>query len=709
MLKNQSETFMVNFESDKVLSFENSNEQGTSYRADITTKMSNKSLSQTNKNSNWFKPYPGDKSGSDLDSDSDGGSVKSRKSKKKGKGNKNISYQPSKDRQNVAFYKTSVAKEPQTYTKNSTTPPKLAAAAAMAVTETATATATASAGLVTVPNPKPKLTLIQPVVSAVNNKKKRAKKRKATMPIGGADHKKVIESASPSENDEDMKEAASGTEDKNPNEEWESELMLKDKKWSVSKGIKNNSSLNELYNTPIIIKHNVAPKLRPSIPQPGFNILLGDSEDDSEDDQLTQSDLIENGEGDVHMQDQNDGVNAIEPVHNNGNFKSYIAVECLKMNECRFHGVINYTEAREKIFINALNLSPNLLGSVRMTYHKCPTIHFKFKKDIDVSNLPNQGFYIERKYHSGGMQMSDRIQCRIVGLPKPKPKPGSEINTGVSNIHARNDQNERREDKTFRRNQSHTTDEIQTVRINGITSTSDIAKVRKWLVMYGELMSEITEDNYYEPDPDADKVGNGVFSVQMKIKKQIPNFLPALGLKIRIHYKDCILLCPNCYRVHPRRKCLNAKLTWIGYVNRFIQNNPALESQAYGRWWQIVLNEYQNPFLSGNKTIPENHTDENISRAKNNGAKSSNHTENNKDHITNKLREIRNKTKTIQSDTNLRDSFEKSIEKLVSQGLSNTEAVEYENNQSRNKQLQEKMSTQARTNQYSAKKTQSHA
>ena len=37
MLKNQSETFMVNFKSDKVLSFENSNEQGTSYRAVLTT------------------------------------------------------------------------------------------------------------------------------------------------------------------------------------------------------------------------------------------------------------------------------------------------------------------------------------------------------------------------------------------------------------------------------------------------------------------------------------------------------------------------------------------------------------------------------------------------------------------------------------------------------------------------------------------------
>ena len=80
----------------------------------------------------------------------------------------------------------------------------------------------------------------------------------------------------------------------------------------------------------------------------------------------------------------------------------------------------------------------------------------------------------------------------------------------------------------------------------------------------------------------------------MKIKKPIPNFLPALGLKIRICYKGCILLCPQCYRVHPRNRCMNAKLTWIGYVERFIQNNPKLDPKAYGRWWPITVKEYPN-------------------------------------------------------------------------------------------------------------------
>ena len=113
--------------------------------------------------------------------------------------------------------------------------------------------------------------------------------------------------------------------------------------------------------------------------------------------------------------------------------------------------------------------------------------------------------------------------------------------------------------------------------------------------------------------PDESKVGNGVYSVKMKIVKQIPNFLPALGLKIRINYRGCQLLCPNCYRVHPRRRCLNEKLTWIGYVHRFIQNNPKLEPQAYGRWWQIEKNEYPPNSTLGMKNNPKHNKSSKIS------------------------------------------------------------------------------------------------
>ena len=81
------------------------------------------------------------------------------------------------------------------------------------------------------------------------------------------------------------------------------------------------------------------------------------------------------------------------------------------------------------------------------------------------------------------------------------------------------------------------------------------------------------------------------------------------------------------------------------------------------------------------------------------------------DHVTRKLKEIRNKTKPITPETNLRDSIEKSVEKLVSRGLSITEAIEYESNQIRTKQLHEKMNNHLNktTNQYNGTTRQHNA
>ena len=47
------------------------------------------------------------------------------------------------------------------------------------------------------------------------------------------------------------------------------------------------------------------------------------------------------------------------------------------MNDSKFHGIINYTEAKETIFIKSLGLPINILTSVKMTHHKYPTIQFK--------------------------------------------------------------------------------------------------------------------------------------------------------------------------------------------------------------------------------------------------------------------------------------------------------------------------------------------
>ena len=93
-------------------------------------------------------------------------------------------------------------------------------------------------------------------LSPTKSKKKRAKKRKATLPIGGEFHKKVIESVSSTSSRSNSDDELLTDKD----DEWESELMLKDSKWSMSKGVKKPSINNLLTTTPIILRHENANK-----------------------------------------------------------------------------------------------------------------------------------------------------------------------------------------------------------------------------------------------------------------------------------------------------------------------------------------------------------------------------------------------------------------------------------------------------------------
>ena len=45
-------------------------------------------------------------------------------------------------------------------------------------------------------------------------------------------------------------------EDKDEDESWESNIMLKDNRWSVSKGINNRKEEKSLTTTPLITRHN---------------------------------------------------------------------------------------------------------------------------------------------------------------------------------------------------------------------------------------------------------------------------------------------------------------------------------------------------------------------------------------------------------------------------------------------------------------------
>ena len=133
-----------------------------------------------------------------------------------------------------------------------------------------------------------------------------------------------------------------------------------------------------------------------------------------------------------------------------------------------------------------------------------------------------------------------------------------------------------------------------TIKIEGCDSYENACKLKTCLAYYGEFLSEISEITHYDPDPDAQPVGNGSYQIRMKLNRQIPNFIPAAGRKIRISYTNCTFLCSNCFRAHSTKSCKNTKVMWIQYVKRFMSNNENLKEEWYGKWWNIINTEYTN-------------------------------------------------------------------------------------------------------------------
>ena len=73
------------------------------------------------------------------------------------------------------------------------------------------------------------------------------------------------------------------------------------------------------------------------------------------------------------------------------------------MNVAPFTGTVNYSEAKNKVFINGLGLNPAILSSVKLSFRKFPILTFKLNETIIIENLiSNEHFTIEKKYHSKG-------------------------------------------------------------------------------------------------------------------------------------------------------------------------------------------------------------------------------------------------------------------------------------------------------------------
>jgi hypothetical protein len=104
-------------------------------------------------------------------------------------------------------------------------------------------------------------------------------------------------------------------------------------------------------------------------------------------------------------------------------------------------------------------------------------------------------------------------------------------------------------------------------------------------------LSDITEEIYEDRDDPSSHsyppVGNGNYVVTMRLKKDIPNWLPIYGRRICIEYKGIKKQCNWYYGPHMRKFCKNEKMMPDEYATRFRLQQPSIPELYYGRLAKI--------------------------------------------------------------------------------------------------------------------------
>lgn len=112
------------------------------------------------------------------------------------------------------------------------------------------------------------------------------------------------------------------------------------------------------------------------------------------------------------------------------------------------------------------------------------------------------------------------------------------------------------------------------------------SEILNWLVKFGEVKSEITEEILQEEDgfqdPTLPPVGNGTYLVTMKLKKDMPNWVPMYGRRVRLEYKGIRKQCNNCYGKHIKKYCKSDKVKMEEFAEIFKTQFPEIPEDLYG-------------------------------------------------------------------------------------------------------------------------------
>lgn len=244
------------------------------------------------------------------------------------------------------------------------------------------------------------------------------------------------------------------------------------------------------------------------------------------------------------------------------------------VNEEDYRGTVTYSEAKYGIFMKCLDLPEDLLHGIKIQFGKSPTISYKLTEQIDIDTLSEvEYFEFERTIISNGAEQRETFQCKLKGVRQRRPAVADQ---------------DRDPDIEEERN-------VFIVKVIGCDYSIEEEEILEWLSMYGETFGRPKENFYFDPNPGAKPTGDATYSIKMRLDKQIPQFLPMYGKKVKIEHRAIQILCNNCYGKHPRKVCKSEKMSWMNYVEGFMNRNPDITNNMIGPWYEIAMNEGRVP------------------------------------------------------------------------------------------------------------------
>ena len=244
-----------------------------------------------------------------------------------------------------------------------------------------------------------------------------------------------------------------------------------------------------------------------------------------------------------------------------GAFRDEIVVEIQTIDQQPFKGSVTTKEARRLIFEEKLGFKRESLLGFYFSFSGCPIVTFKLNSQFDIDTLESiRTFNFERRFKAKGVEKVSVLQCMIRGIRSRE---------GSSDY----------KDKG-----------IRWIKVEGCEYRLEAKQITDWLSFFGEIMSDISEDTH-EDSEDSDEgppVGNGIYSVRMKLSREPPQFLPMFGKRIRLYYRGITKKCTNCFLPHQRKTCKNERVPWMEYVTTFMASHPEIPEEFYGKWAKVT-------------------------------------------------------------------------------------------------------------------------